>query len=191
MKTLSMRLRLAVWYSAMLALALSLFGVSAYFAMRRSIHVTIDEELSARMEGVRHLIERASRTDYTENLEDSLREHSELRAGGELLQVSDEQGHWLYRSEFMSRMNVFRPQTPAARAYTLPFRDDPLRVLDRVVTAGNKSYLVQVATEMDDFYGALRRFKVHHFDNAQVIKSANQGHQYRKNSQHQITGLLR
>jgi len=159
MKTLSMRFRLTIWYFVMLALALSLFGVSAYFAMRRSIHVTVDEELEARLQGVSHLIERAFRVDYTENLEDSLREHSELRAGGELLQVSDEQGHWLYRSDFMSDLNVPRPQTISARAYTLHYKDDPLRVLDRVVTAGNRTYLIQVATEMDDFYSALYRIK--------------------------------
>jgi heavy metal sensor kinase len=160
MKTLSMRLKLAFWYSAMLALALSFFGVSAYFLMRRSIHVTVDEELDARSQGVRNLIERAFRVDYTENLEDSLREHSDLRTGGELLQVSDQQGHWLYRSEVMSRLDVPRPQTPSAKAYSLPFKDDPLRVLDMVVAAGNHRYLVQVATEMDDYYAALDRIKV-------------------------------
>ncbi len=159
MKIISMRMRLAFWYSAMLALALSLFGVMAFFEMRRSIHVTVDEELDARMDGVRVLIERSARPNYTEHLEDSLREHSELRTGGELLQVSDEQGHWLYRSEVMSQMNVPRPKAPARRAYGLPYPGDPLRVLDRAVTAGNHTYLVQVATEMDDFSAALKRFR--------------------------------
>jgi len=159
MRTLSMRLRLAIWYSAMLALVLTFFGVGAYFVMRRSIHRTVDEELEARSQGVRHLIERAFRVDYTENLEDSLREHSELRAGGELLQVSDEEGHWLYRSEFMSRLNVPRPQSPRVKAYTLHYEEEPLRVLDQVVVAGNRTYLVQVATLMDDYYAALDRIQ--------------------------------
>jgi heavy metal sensor kinase len=159
MKTLSMRMRLAFWYSAMLALALSLFGVMAFFEMRRSIHVTVDEELEARMDGIRALITRSARPEYTEHLDDSLREHSELRTGGELLQVSDEQGHWLYRSEMMSQMNVPRPKAPARRAYSMYYPGDPLRILDRVVTAGSHAYLVQVATEMDDFYGALERFE--------------------------------
>ena len=159
MKTLSMRLRLALWYSAMLAVALCLFGVSAYFGMEKSIHITVDEELSARMDGVRTLLEHASRPGYTENLEDSLREHSELRTGGELMQVSDEEGHWLYRSEYMSRKDIPRPKTAAAKAYTIPDEKMPLRVLDKKIVTGNKSYLVQAATEMDDFYEALYRFK--------------------------------
>ena len=159
MKTFSMRVRLAFWYSVMLAFALSLFGVSAYFAIRRSIHITVDEELSARAEGVRGLIERAFRVDYTENLEESLREHSELRTGGELLQVSDSQGHWLYRSETMSQLDVPRPTTPSAKAYSLPYKDDPLRVRDATVAAGSRTYLVQVATEMDDYYAALHRIR--------------------------------
>jgi two-component system, OmpR family, heavy metal sensor histidine kinase CusS len=158
MNILSMRVRLAFWYSVMLALVLSIFGVSAFFLMRRSIHRTIDEELDARFLGVQQLIERSVRIENKEPLDDSLREHSELRAGGELLQVSDAQGHWLYRSDFMSRFNVPRPKKISAKAYTLPFPKDPLRVLDRTVTAGNQTYLVQVATEMDDFYSALDRF---------------------------------
>ena len=117
MKTISMRLRLAFWYSTMLALALTLFGVSSYFAMRRSIRVTVDEELQARSEGVQRLIERAFRVDYTEDLADSLREHSELRTGGELLQVSDSQGHWLYRSEQMSQPG--RSATATSRGESL------------------------------------------------------------------------
>jgi heavy metal sensor kinase len=159
MKSFSMRVRLAFWYSVMLAFALSFFGVSAYFAMRRSVHITVDEELNARAQGVRGLIERAFRVDYTENLEDSLREHSDLRTGGELLQVSDAQGHWLYRSEVMSQLDVPRPQNPSAKAYSLRYKDDPLRVLDHVVIAGNRTYLIQVATEMDDYYAALDRIK--------------------------------
>ena len=154
-----MRVRLAFWYSVMLALALSLFGVSAYFAIRRSIHITVDEELDARAQGVRGLIERAFRVDYTENLEDSLKEHSDLRTGGELLQVSDSEGHWLYRSDMMSQLDVPRPQYPSAKAYSLPYKDDPLRVMDVVVAASSRRYLIQVATEMDDYYAALDRIR--------------------------------
>jgi two-component system, OmpR family, heavy metal sensor histidine kinase CusS len=157
MKTISMRLRLAIWYSLILALVLSLFGVGAYFLMEKSIQRTVDEELAARMDGVRQLIDRSARPDYKEDLADGLREHSELRSGGELMQVSDSMGNWLYRSQYMSRMDV--PKTLKPKAYTIWYPRDPLRILDREITAGNKTYLVQVATEMDDFASALDRFQ--------------------------------
>src|SRR6266705_3807488 len=96
MKSLPIRVRLTAWYFAVLALTLSLFGLSAYFAMRNSIHETVDEALRDRLGGVRELIERNSPYG-TEDLQREFREHSEL-ARGALLQVSNQQGNWRYRS---------------------------------------------------------------------------------------------
>jgi heavy metal sensor kinase len=158
MKTLSIRLRLTIWYFAVLAVVLSLFGVTAYFAMRNSIHRTMDEELRARMEGVRRLIERTAQEGGEEDLQYELREHSELRAGGALLQVSDTQGKWLYRSASMNRYEIPRPETGPPGPFTFVVKDSPLRVLSEEVRAGNKFYIVQVAADLGDFYDALHRF---------------------------------
>lgn len=158
MKSLPIRVRLTAWYFAVLALTLSLFGLSAYFAMRNSIHETVDEELRARLEGVRGLVERTSQDAGTEVLESELREHSELREGGALLQVSDQQGNWLYRSASMSRYEIPRPQQTSPQPFTTAFQDVPLRVLNAKINVGSQSYFVQVASEMDDFYAALHRF---------------------------------
>jgi len=109
MMTLPIRLRLTAWYFAVLAVVLSAFGVSAYLEMRHSIHRTVDEELQARAEGVHQLIVRTIQRGAEDELQEGLREHTELRQGGALLQVSDEQGNWLYRSPVMSDYGVPRP----------------------------------------------------------------------------------
>lgn len=159
MKSFSIRVRLAAWYSAVLAVILSLFGVSAYFAMRNSIHRTVDEELQERMEGVRRLIERISQSDRESDLRYELREHSELRGSGALLQVSDQEGHWLYRSASMNVYDIPKPQKPSSLPVTFEVNDEPLRVLtEKVQVADHSYYLVQVATPLDDFYDALHRF---------------------------------
>jgi heavy metal sensor kinase len=158
MNTLSIRLRLTVWYFAVLAVVLSLFGLSAYFAMRNSIHQTVDEDLRERVEGVNQLIQRTLQSGGEDELQGELREHSELRAGGALLQVSDQQGNWLYRSASMSRYEIPRPQTTSTLPSTLIFKNMPLRVLNAEVKAEGQSYLIQVAAPLDDFYDALHRF---------------------------------
>src|SRR5580700_12230066 len=109
MITLPIRLRLTAWYFAILAVVLSAFGISAYLEMRHSIRRTVDEELQIRAEGVHQLIERDIQRGRKDDLPDGLREHTELRAGGALLQVSDDQGNWLYRSAVMSDYKVPRP----------------------------------------------------------------------------------
>src|SRR5437870_9408805 len=106
MKSFPIGARLTAWYFGILAVVLSLFSLTAYFAMRKSIYRTVDEELGAHMEGVRRLIERTARYE-PDDLGRELREHSEL-AGSTLLQVADRQGDWLYRSASMDRYEIPR-----------------------------------------------------------------------------------
>jgi heavy metal sensor kinase len=162
MITLPIRLRLTAWYFAILAVVLSAFGISAYLEMRHSIHRTVDEELQIRAEGVHQLIERTIQRTIQHGAEDDLgeglREHTELRQGGALLQVSDEQGNWLYRSPVMSDYGVPKPATIPRRAVDFMGGQVPLRIWNLKVNVAGQSYLIQSAFEMDDFYGALEHF---------------------------------
>ncbi len=160
MITLPIRLRLTAWYFAILAVVLCAFGVSAYLAMRHSIRQTVDEELQIRAEGVHQLIERNVQKGAKGDLPEGLREHTELRAGGALLQVSDEQGNWLYRSTVMSDYGVPRPASIPPRVTEYLGRDVPLRIWNQKVIVGGESYLIQSAFEMDDFYEALDHFEL-------------------------------
>jgi heavy metal sensor kinase len=160
MMTLPIRLRLTAWYFAVLALVLPAFGVSGYLAMRHSIRQTIDEELQVRAEGVHQLIERTIQRGARGDLPEGLREHTELRAGGALLQVSDAQGNWLYRSKVMSDYGVPRssPSSPKISEYT--GNDVPLRIRNLTVNVGGEPYFIQSAFEIDDFYEALYHFEL-------------------------------
>src|SRR5437879_8265656 len=117
MKSFPIGARLTAWYFGILAVVLSLFSLTAYFAMRNSIYRTVDDELRARMEGVRRLIERTARYE-PDDLRRELREHSEL-AGSTLLQVADQQGNWLYRSAALDRSEIPRSGEAATVPSTL------------------------------------------------------------------------
>ena len=158
MFNLPIRVRLAAWYFAVLAVVLTAFGITAYLEMRHSIRQTVDEELQIRAEGVHQLIERTIQRDARQDLPEGLREHTELRAGGALLQVSDDQGNWLYRSKVMSDYGVPRPNPIPKRATEFLGRDVPLRIWSKQVTVGGEAYVIQSAFEMDDFYEALDHF---------------------------------
>ena len=156
MKSFPIGARLAAWYFGILAIVLSLFGLTAYFAMRNSIYRTVDQELRDRMEGVRRLIERTARYE-PDDLRRELREHSEL-AGNTLLRVADREGNWLYKSASMDRYEIPRPEEASAVPSTLMLSDVPLRVLTTEMEAGEQSYFVQAAVPLGEFYGALDRF---------------------------------
>jgi heavy metal sensor kinase len=158
MMALPIRLRLTAWYFAVLAVVLSAFGIAAYLEMRHSIHRTVDEELVIRAEGVHQLIARTIARGAEDDLQEGLREHTELRQGGALLQVSDERGNWLYRSPVMIDYNVPRPAAIPNRAVDFHAPHMPLRIWSQKVNVAGETYLIQSAFEMDDFYGALEHF---------------------------------
>ena len=108
--------------------------------------------------GVHQLIERAIQRGAEDDLQEGLREHTELREGGALLQVSDEQGNWIYRSPVMSDYGVPRPTTIPKKATEFLGKNVPLRIWTKKVNVAGESYLIQSAFEMDDFYEALDHF---------------------------------
>jgi heavy metal sensor kinase len=156
MKSFPIGARLTAWYFAILAIVLSLFSVTAYFAMRNSVYRTVDEQLRARLEAVRRLIERTTRYE-PEDLRRELREHSEL-AGNAVLQVADRNGNWLYRSASTNRYEIPRSQEASGVPSTLVLNDAPLRVLSAEIQVGDQSYFTQAAAPLDDFFRALHRF---------------------------------
>jgi heavy metal sensor kinase len=156
MTSFPLRLRITAWYFAVLATGFSLFGVIAFYAMRGSIHETVDENLQDQIQGVRELIER---TPGKAELGRDLEHDEEIRAGSDLLQVSDSAGHWIYRSRTMAHYGPAAPQEARASITTQQPNGVPLRVLTLPVQAGGKTYIAQLAYPLDDFYEALDRFR--------------------------------
>lgn len=94
----SIRFRLTAWYSTVLAMALAIFGVFTWFAVHerfcsmRSTKRSLTESRayagSCRIRSAR----------FPSKMRDEFKEHSVLGPGGDLFQVCDAAGVWLYRS---------------------------------------------------------------------------------------------
>jgi hypothetical protein len=145
MKSFPIWLRLTAWYFLILAAILSVFGVTAYFAMRNSIHQTVDQDLQEQTQGIQRLMERTLSSGGEEELKDELREHSVLRPGGALMQVSDSRGNWLYRSAAMSRYNIPKPGETSDVPSTFVFGDFPLRLRNSKFEAAGQTFFIQIA----------------------------------------------
>src|ERR1700719_1260931 len=101
MRFRSIRIRLTAWYLVILALGLSLFGVGSWFAMRASVFNAIDDELVDRIGGVQKFMRLQIASLSPVEIRDEFREHSVLGPGGDLFQVCNDRGVWLYRSEVL------------------------------------------------------------------------------------------
>ena len=155
MRPLPIRSRLTAWYFVFLAASLIGFALLAVTAMRRSIYHSVDERLEDRARVVQALIARA--TD--EDVGDELREHAEFQSGAELLQVSDNSGHFIYRSTRMQRLSIPAGQTHSIEIASAEYGNRHIRMLTTTVSAEGQVFVIQVGEPMGDFLEAITRFR--------------------------------
>lgn len=155
MKRVPIRIRLTIWYSLFLAVALTLFAMAALWMMRHGINVTVDEQLVDEAAAVQALIGGTKMP----SLREQVRAHAELQAGSSLIQVADESGEFIYRSPRLQSLN-FPVTYPQQKFVTVVCGASPLRAYT-VRTAGNgRVFLIQVAEDMDDYVEALARYRL-------------------------------
>jgi len=162
-KSRSIGFRLAAWYFAVFTCGLAIFSVAAWFAMRASVYHAIDDELRDRVRGVTQFMENQISSLSLLEIRDEFREHSVLGPGGDLFQVCDQQGQWLYRSVSLENANVaitLPASLPTARFQNLQIQKHWLRFYSQRIVVNGKAYTVQVASLMNEAYEALERFRL-------------------------------
>ena len=162
MKRRSIGFRLAAWYFVVFACGLGAFGVGAWFAMRASVYHAVDDELRDRIRGVKSFMDRQISSLSIPEIRDEFREHSILGPGGDLLQVCDEQGQWLYRSVALESNNIPIELPTALGATRIENRQverRSLRFASRRVVVNGKPYTIQVAAGLNEAFEALERFR--------------------------------
>ena len=163
MRKHSIGLRLAAWYFLVLAAGLAAFSVFAWFAMRASLYNATDDELRDRVRGVESFMRQQISSLSIPEIRDEFREHSVLGPGGDLFQVCDSAGQWLYRSVPLENANI--PIQLPAKLQNADFRnirisEHWLRFYSQTVVVNGSSYTVQVASLMNEGLEALDRFRV-------------------------------
>src|SRR6266566_1483437 len=151
----------------MLAIGLGLFGVGSWFGMRTSAFDTIDEELEDRIRGVEKFMQIQIASLSPVEIRDEFREHSVLGPGGDLFQVCNETGEWLYRSAVLenSQTQIRLPDRLGLDGSgqplyeTLTVQNTPVRFATGRVVVNGHPYSIQVAAPLREFDTALARFR--------------------------------
>jgi heavy metal sensor kinase len=161
LKRTSIGFRLAAWYSLVLAAGLAVFSVAAWFGMRASLFHAYDDELRDRVKGVQKFMDMQISALSVSEIRDEFREHSVLGPGGDLFQVCNEQGEWLYRSVPLENGNVpiEKPsQLESPRFETLSVAGRPLRFYSQRIVVDGQPYTVQVASPLHEALEAMNAF---------------------------------
>lgn len=162
MKLGSIGLRLTLWYAGVMAAALLAFCGGLWLALEHSLYHAIDESLRDRVEGVRQFIDAQAGSLTLEEMQEEFREHSVLGPGGDLFQVADQDGNWLYRSGplYDEHVPVHRAvELGSAQSFeNIVVQGTPLRFLAQNVDVQGRRYTVQVAAPLSELERGLREF---------------------------------
>src|SRR5665213_2075659 len=148
MRPISIRVRLAGWYSLMMIVSLGAFGFVATLAMRTSIRSTVNEGLEQKLEGVRKIIDDEGKNG-TDALEDEFREYADGQGKGSLLRVLDSKGSVLFLSPDAEFLNDGEVRPAGQRTFSQRAGDGRYRVLHEKVSVAGISYDVTVATVLN------------------------------------------
>lgn len=145
MKPLSIRLRLAAWFSAAMVAGLALFGAGMWFALEHRLLAGVDARLAQRVEGVRRALGVPGEIRSRERLQQELTEFAGEVPEGGLVQLRDPAGVLML---------------PDASQLPFPNRSGaPFRTLSATVQCLGQPFEVLVAQSLDDVEAVMRDFR--------------------------------
>lgn len=132
--------------------------------MRASLYHAVDDSLRNRIQGVAQFMKLRISTLSIDEMRDEFREHSVLGPSGDLFQVCDERGNWLYRSVPLenSRVAIRLPsRLGSAPLYeNVEVEKTPIRLASQRVRVNGKPYTIQVAASMHELLESLDFFQL-------------------------------
>ena len=154
MTRLSIRMRLSAWYLVVLCLCLAILAGAIFWGAQRNISRLIDNDLRARLKATQAFMEQQLPGDSSADLQDEFQEYSASQPGGELLQISDAKGAWVFQSPSIQKLNI-RPGTinPADMDSSSRLQTQGLlRLITATVIIKGSLYNVQIATDVSKFH---------------------------------------
>lgn len=155
MKRLSIRFRLAAWYTAALAAAIAVAGFGFWWSVRSSIHTSIDRDLWARVDAMRLFLATEGADGELHSLEEELVEEAAIAPTGTQYRISGRDRQWIYASPGTKNWHAAVPDGPSlpkqGRTETFYSGGRPYRVL----TAAYPKGAIQIGIPVAEYYRML------------------------------------
>ena len=163
MRPLPIRIRLSLWYFAMFASAAFFLSMTSWWMLHRGVDATEYHGLQERVDDVRMLLDHAGPNRGLGDLHQEFAAIYMLKDDGKWLQVRDQDGHWIYRSQRMTEENP--PLPPPDRlpkgGVIAEFHQGKhfVRTFASPVTAQGRRYSVQTGVALDKSIALLTAFR--------------------------------
>ena len=130
-----------------------------YFTFRSALQASTDIDLENRLAGVQGFMQREFPRFQRARLWHEFEENVQLRPGGEMIQISDSAGAWIFQSQSMQGLKLAAPRKSGVPGFaTLMLQSVPVRIRTASVRVLNDTYNVQLATALGPPHEAMTRF---------------------------------
>jgi heavy metal sensor kinase len=162
MTKLSIRMRLALWYLAIFALAQAAFGVGMWFILRTNLYDMADDNLESQVEDVRNFLQAYPRDASMAKLREEVTEIYSQEHPGDYLQLYAGNGVWVYRAAFLNRHTLATIEPSSVRGRSFEDREydrRPFRFVTQRIEANGRAYTLQTGVSIDDVAETLTLFR--------------------------------
>jgi len=158
MTNLSIRLRLTLWYSAVLLAAFLVFGFGMWLALEHRLMAGLDTRLAQRLQGMENALGPAGEVHSKSKLQRELSEFASEIPAGEPIQLCDRVGTVILPNPKQAAF----PQKFAERAgepYTAERSGRRFRILTGLLESAGETYVALAAIPLDDTLAVMRDFR--------------------------------
>jgi heavy metal sensor kinase len=161
MKKLSIGMRLTLWYLAIFALAQIVFGAGMWFLLRHHLNDLVEDGLEDQIDDLRTLIQNQGSDPSFAQLQKEVSEAYSSEHLGNYLQVADERGRLIYRSEFLEQHPLgLAPLNRRRHVYADRWLDGhPFKFTAQTIVIAGHSYTVEMGVPSNDVVETLSRFR--------------------------------
>src|ERR1700761_8947655 len=142
--TLTIRTRLTIWFTSLVAIILLILGVGVLFGALWGLRKAADQELTSGIDGVSTFLRHKLDIHEMNNLNEELREHSALLPRGKMFRVSYPDGSVVYQTDAMRVVTPIVPAADELRKVNLDTAGRSYRTASSFATVGPYTFLIQV-----------------------------------------------
>jgi heavy metal sensor kinase len=162
-KKVPIRLRLTLWYLSVFSIALCCFGLSVYLLAKQRLYREMSEQLETQISSVQHFIGSQKSTIEPDQFRHELQEEYGVEDAVPWLQILDQDGNWVFRSERMQQ-HFSPPALPQRlgmkeRHWHFDDSDYHLLVAETAIAFGGRQYTIETAIPVNGVRRTLRNLQ--------------------------------
>jgi signal transduction histidine kinase len=151
MGSLTIRVRLTLWYAAIVAVTMAVLGSVIYLAASWGVRRVADQELTSGIHGIEVFLQHKLDIRQMDNLGDELREHAALLPRNRMFRAMDHDAQLIYQPDGMAVIPLIQPTGDGLVKKDLILSGRTYRTLSRYAQVGPHRFLLQVAVDQTEY----------------------------------------